>query len=421
MVLSGQQYRAQVAKSREVPSKDGVHDFVPRLRIVNDTEVRTYASMRPLASRRRHGAFVRAPALRDATIAIVSTAGLRTDDSAPWEPRDESFRIVPHGARDLRLGIWSPNLDRSGWLADANVLFPADLLEGFARQRRIGAVARRHLSFLGALHGELAQLAGVWAPRAAKLLLADNVDVAVVVPACPACTGIAAIIADELENGGVATLMISLVRDHVQRARPPRALHCEFPFGRPLGRPRDPAFQSDVLMALLELLTHPQGPVLVDYPIRIHDGWDDECAVPIVLNDESATAESARLWTLAGDRRNDETVAFSQPWTRHDTVAALNGFMRIIDGTPWVAAGLPAHPTDCALNLRCLYELAALRASPEVARARTLSAWFYHRTRAGALVLAAQRVMCSQGSARDDWFYLAPYAFSLPLASASIH
>jgi len=40
----------------------------------------------------------------------------------------------------------------------------------------------------------------------------------------------------------------------VERSHPPRALHCEFPLGRPLGRPGDAAFQRRVLVAALRLL-----------------------------------------------------------------------------------------------------------------------------------------------------------------------
>src|SRR4051794_4505068 len=55
----------------------------------------------------------------------------------------------------------------------------------------------------------------------------------------------------------------------VEKVAPPRALHCEFPLGRPLGRPNDPEFQHDVLARAFALLEAPSGPVLVDHPVVI--------------------------------------------------------------------------------------------------------------------------------------------------------
>lgn len=69
-----------------------------------------------------------------------------------------------------------------------------------------------------------------------------------------------------LEEEGVATTQISLIREHTESIRPPRALWVPFELGRPLGRPGDAGFQLDVLRAALILLESPTGPVLRDYP-----------------------------------------------------------------------------------------------------------------------------------------------------------
>ena len=34
-----------------------------------------------------------------------------------------------------------------------------------------------------------------------------------------------------------ATVAISIIREQIEATQPPRALHCEFPLGRPLGKP----------------------------------------------------------------------------------------------------------------------------------------------------------------------------------------
>ena len=78
-----------------------------------------------------------------------------------------------------------------------------------------------------------------------------------------------------LEDEGIATTQISLIKEHTKKMQPPRALWVTFPLGRPLGNPNDPEFQRDVLSQALNLLQRPEGPVLVDFP---KDADDDQAA-----------------------------------------------------------------------------------------------------------------------------------------------
>lgn len=64
----------------------------------------------------------------------------------------------------------------------------------------------------------------------------------------------------------MATTGISLIRPHTEVIKPPRALWVPFQLGHPLGTPNDPDFQKRVLLASLELLKAPSGPVLEDFP-----------------------------------------------------------------------------------------------------------------------------------------------------------
>jgi len=74
------------------------------------------------------------------------------------------------------------------------------------------------------------------------------------------------VLARALEAEGIATTCISMVREHTEKTKPPRALFVPFPFGHALGRPDDPHLQHRVLRAALDLLTEPAGPVLRDFP-----------------------------------------------------------------------------------------------------------------------------------------------------------
>lgn len=72
-----------------------------------------------------------------------------------------------------------------------------------------------------------------------------------------------------LEGEGIPTTEISLIRKHTEIIRPPRALWVPFELGRPLGAPENPALQRRVLLAALELLEAPEGPLIMDFPDEI--------------------------------------------------------------------------------------------------------------------------------------------------------
>lgn len=69
-----------------------------------------------------------------------------------------------------------------------------------------------------------------------------------------------------LEDEGIPTTSISLVRKHTERLKPPRARAVPFELGRPFGAPDEPEFQRRVLRACLELFARPSGPVLENFP-----------------------------------------------------------------------------------------------------------------------------------------------------------
>ena len=72
-------------------------------------------------------------------------------------------------------------------------------------------------------------------------------------------------LAHYLEEAGLATTQISLVRPHTERIRPPRALWVSSELGRPFGAPGDPTFQRQVIGTALGLLEQKDGPVLKDF------------------------------------------------------------------------------------------------------------------------------------------------------------
>lgn len=127
-------------------------------------------------------AFTLPPRLAEATVAIVTTAGLHLPEDSGWSRRDQSFRILPSDRRDLRLAHSSSNYDQSGLLMDLNVVYPADRLQEMRDEGAIGAVAPRHLAFMGSQDETMTTIRVDTGPAAAKLLLADGVDVVLLTP-----------------------------------------------------------------------------------------------------------------------------------------------------------------------------------------------------------------------------------------------
>ncbi len=70
-----------------------------------------------------------------------------------------------------------------------------------------------------------------------------------------------------IEDEGIATVAVSLIRPQTENTRPPRALWVPFELGRPFGPPNDPVFQKRVILAALRLLERGGGPVrIADFP-----------------------------------------------------------------------------------------------------------------------------------------------------------
>ncbi len=188
----------------------------------------------------------------------------------------------------------------------------------------------------------------------------------------------------------------------------PRALYCDFPLGRPLGRPNDPAFQRRVLDAAFALLDATE-PTIVTYPETILDEVEAPLACPMPPRldpslpravDEARGLRRAFDRAEAGGLRTAVDVDAVEP--------ALRAFQRVVDGTPWEEAEIPENPVVAALNVRSYYEQAATALSDHVPAARAGESWFARETEAGKLMHAAQQTMKDAGAPFPFWFYLLP-------------
>jgi hypothetical protein len=81
------------------------------------------------------------------------------------------------------------------------------------------------------------------------------------------CNQTVSLVAAALEQQGISTVVVQLLRMVTEKVRPPRALCVPFRHGYPLDSPDDPEKQSAVITAALNLLCDRslKPPAIVDY------------------------------------------------------------------------------------------------------------------------------------------------------------
>ena len=121
--------------------------------------------------------------LAEATVAIVTSAGIHCRGDRPFGREDPSFRVIPSdaGAGDLLQSHSSLAFDKTAFVRDVNVVFPIDRLAELVAERRIGRVGPRHYSVMGALH-DVTTVRDETAPALAGRLVEDGVDVVLLTP-----------------------------------------------------------------------------------------------------------------------------------------------------------------------------------------------------------------------------------------------
>ncbi len=221
-------------------------------------------------------------------------------------------------------------------------------------------------------------------------------------------------LAHAFEAAGLSTVTISSIRDIAVRMRPPRALHAEFPLGHPLGKPRDAAFQHRVLESAFALLERPAGPVLVDFPETIQSEGGEALACPVPARfdpDLHPAVDEAQALRGAYDRavaRNGRT-SVGRAIPAEAVPGALERFVRVVDGEPWDEVGFAAPPMQIATDIRAYYEELALElVADQPVAAWGAERWFYDKTEAGKVLLAAREKMKTTGAPFQIWWHMAP-------------
>ena len=208
-----------------------------------------------------------------------------------------------------------------------------------------------------------------------------------------------------LEQEGIATVAISLVRAQTENVRPPRALWVPFELGRPFGPPSDPGFQTNVVMTALRMLEITSGPsVLRDFPL------DDPREAPDLrwrpprlmtagarVSEDLATLLECEIPMLESSYK--QSVA-----QRGRTIVGLSGLSINEAGhyvAAWLRGGIPPSPTAemsaplvlrfAVDDLKAYYTEAAL-AGPAKPSSKQIGDWFWDQTAAGDAILNLRKI-----------------------------
>ena len=220
-------------------------------------------------------------------------------------------------------------------------------------------------------------------------------------------------LAHVFEAEGLATVALGSMRKQIENTAPPRGLWCDFPLGRPLGKPGDPEFQHRVLAHAFSLLEATE-PVFEVFPESIADDGTEvaACTLPPRHDPDAHPAvDEARGIRTAYDRavaRYGNHMGAGRVVDADGIPDAIEALVRIVEGTPWKEAGIPGIPARVCQDIRGYYETAALGLSDHAPSAWAGTRWFLDETEAGKVVLGARAIMRDTGASQTMWFYMAP-------------
>ena len=161
-------------------------------------------------------------------------------------------------------------------------------------------------------------------------------------------------LAHAFERTGIATVTLGLVRAQLEGTAVPRGLFCDFPLGRPLGRPNDPEYQHRVLWQALSMVDRVSEPTIEDFPDAIIDDGKSSVVCPLPPQHDPnlhPAVDEARGIRSAYDRATSElgnSAGAVRTLNAEQIPEAVEAFARVAEGTHWKQAGIPGIPARVA-------------------------------------------------------------------------
>jgi hypothetical protein len=228
-----------------------------------------------------------------------------------------------------------------------------------------------------------------------------------------------------LEEEGIASVAISLIRPQTEHTKPPRALWVPFELGRSFGPPNDAAFQTRVIVAALRLLERTDGPVIIeDFPDDDPRARPDPAWRPPALPSPPAAASAAALADLLPAEIEALGDAHRRWVAQHGrTTVGLSGLP--VDAcaryvADWLLGKAPPSPREAfspplllrfAVDDLKAYCLEAAAAGPARPSSRQLGDWLWNDSATGAAIHALR---AAYGEAADERLKLIAGNFMVP-------
>jgi hypothetical protein len=210
-----------------------------------------------------------------------------------------------------------------------------------------------------------------------------------------------------LEEEGIASVAIALIRPQAEHTRPPRALWVPFELGRPIGPPGDAVFQRRVILAALGMLVDGGGPVrIVDFPDDDpREAADPTWRPPIAASHRpAADADGGTLADAVEAELRAMAPAYAQSCSaRGRSTVGLSGLPPAATSehlAAWLRGPAPASPVadmSAVLALRFVsddlkaYALEAGLAGGGRPSSKQLGDWLWHETALSAALHELRR------------------------------
>lgn len=213
--------------------------------------------------------------LSESTVTLVTTAAPHRPESGPRDPAAayhaaaKFFTVYALDTeRDHDLRITHVAIDFKHTTAeDPNTWFPLPALRNAAAAGRIGRVGPRFYGIPTNRSHRVTLESDC--PAIVERCKEDGVDAVLLLPNCPVCHQTVSLAARQLEEAGIATVVMGCAKDIVELCGVPRFLFSDFPLGNPAGRPKDAPSQSTTLELALQLLESAPGPrTTLQSPLR---------------------------------------------------------------------------------------------------------------------------------------------------------
>ena len=222
------------------------------------------------------------------------------------------------------------------------------------------------------------------------------------------------VLARVFEKHGLVTTSISLVREHTEKVKPPRALFVPFPFGHPLGEANDAELQTRVIRAALALIDRESGPVLDEYPEDVYAGQDINLAQAAGVAQGDVSGDVAfevtalrpyyEQWVSGHAGRTTVGVTRVDQRRFRGLVRLLEAYAqdRDVDVPEWNKdIPLPQFVRWAADDLRAFYLEARMQQKP-TASFQELNGWLWSQTALANLLRGVRDRMRSQGDPKLD-------------------